>query len=288
MRRRVLDSTKLAELRRQRRRSLRIKIIIVSLLIVATFVAFGFIARTPSIRVASFNISGNKLIETSEVESLVSSILSGKYLWLYPKNNIFLLPRRELKESIMQQFKRAEDVSININAERVLSIRISERGAQYTWCGNTLPALVESSNDKCYFLDEFGYIFDEAPYFSGATYLKFYGGLGEMDNPVGQRILPTSFEKLVYLQNVINQTGFNVSSVVIDPKGEIDMYLAAFTTPPDAPKIILKIDSDVEKLAENLQAAVSAEPFKTELKNNYNNLNYIDLRFGNKVYYKFR
>ncbi len=35
-------------------------------------------------------------------------------------------------------------------------------------------------------------------------------------------------------------------------------------------------------------SAIDAEPLKTKLKNDFKNLEYIDLRFSNKIFYKFR
>ena len=51
--------------------------------------------------------------------------------------------------------------------------------------------------------------------------------------------------------------------------------------------ICVGLDSDFEKLAENLQAALMTEPLQSDFKNKFSSLLYIDLRFGNKVYYKF-
>jgi hypothetical protein len=56
----------------------------------------------------------------------------------------------------------------------------------------------------------------------------------------------------------------------------------------EAPKIIFKIDSDYQKIAENLQAALSTEPLHSDLQKKLALLLYLDLRFGNKVYYKFK
>ena len=56
----------------------------------------------------------------------------------------------------------------------------------------------------------------------------------------------------------------------------------------NAPKIILNNDSDLIKMAENFQASVTTDPLQTELKEKYDLLEYIDLRFGNRVYYRFR
>jgi nucleoside-diphosphate-sugar epimerase len=39
---------------------------------------------------------------------------------------------------------------------------------------------------------------------------------------------------------------------------------------------------------ENLDAAIDTEPLKSKLKNKFSSLEYIDLRYGNKVYDKFK
>jgi len=68
--------------------------------------------------------------------------------------------------------------------------------------------------------------------------------------------------------------------------GDIEIYLK----PVDSlnfPKIILKSTSDFNKVVENLQSVLTTEPFQSDFKNKYSSLLYIDLRFGNKVYYKF-
>ena len=54
------------------------------------------------------------------------------------------------------------------------------------------------------------------------------------------------------------------------------------------PKIIFKINADFQNIAENLQAAINTEPLQSKFKNKYGTLQYIDLRFENKVYDKFQ
>jgi len=69
--------------------------------------------------------------------------------------------------------------------------------------------------------------------------------------------------------------------------GDIELYLQSNVALKNSPKIIFKSSSDIVKLVENLQSTVLVEPLKTDLKDKYNSLKYIDLRFGNKIYYKF-
>ena len=69
---------------------------------------------------------------------------------------------------------------------------------------------------------------------------------------------------------------------------DIKMYLSGGATSTTGPEIIFKTDADFQKIAENLEAALTTEPLLSKFKNNYSSLLYIDLRFGNKVYYKFQ
>ena len=69
--------------------------------------------------------------------------------------------------------------------------------------------------------------------------------------------------------------------------GEIEIYLSGGKLPPNAPKIILNNDADLIKMAENFQAGVTTDPLQKNLKEKYDSLEYIDLRFGNRVTYKF-
>lgn len=294
--RRVLNSARLAEFRRQKRRVLRNKIILVVVLILVIFVSLGFAARAPGVNINTVNITGNKLIETESIDLATSEVLSGKYFWLYPKSNSFIYPKQQLKDVLTRKFKRIETIDIAVDGYQRLSISIVERGAKYTWCGHDMPRAAETPDEflnlidsgKCYFLDEYGYIFDEAPYFSGSVYFKFYGGVEDLEVPLGSRVEPIYFEDLAYFKELVTQIGLKPVAMVLKPDDEVDMYLSAKTEPPHAPKVTFKLNSDYKKLAENLQAAVSTEPLRSDLESKYAGLSYIDLRFDNKVYYKFK
>ena len=70
--------------------------------------------------------------------------------------------------------------------------------------------------------------------------------------------------------------------------GDIRVFLSKGKTLSMGPEIIFKSDTDLETVAENLQAALNTEPLQSDFKNKYSSLLYIDLRFGNKVYFKFQ
>jgi hypothetical protein len=131
------------------------------------------------------------------------------------------------------------------------------------------------SEEKCYFMDESGFVFDEAPYFSGEVYFKFYGQMED-------------FHKLVSFKEIVENMKLDPVAISVEENGDVKVLLSSRNSSETGPEIILKIDSDFQKVAENLQTALGTEPLHTNFKNKYSSLEYIDLRFGNKVYYRFR
>src|SRR3989339_1142848 len=274
----VLDTPRLREMRKKRRNTVWRKLAMISVLFLAIFVLLGFAARLKDVNIQTVSVTGNKLIDAKELEDFTWEILGGHFFWLYPKSNIMIYPDLELKNRIQERFKRIENIEIFSNADLTLSIKIKERGAKYVWCDEYI---------KCYFTDEYGYIFDEAPYFSGPVYLKFQGGVNLDKTPVGQIVAGPDFEKLTSFTETMKTFGLEATMVNLSKENETEIYLIS-ADETIAPKIVLNRKNDLTRVIENLQTAVQSEPLKTEIADNYKSLLYIDLRFDNKVYYKFK
>jgi len=282
----ILNSPRLKELKRKRRKIRRNRVIFFAVCFLIVFFGLAFASRIDKININEIKISGNKVTETEAVEKVVKENISGRYLWIFSKTNFLIYPKAKIKRELADKFKRFNDIKLSIQNIKTLEIFVSEREGKYTWCGITLPTL-DNSNEKCYFLDSAGYLFDEAPYFSGEVYFRFYGPNASTDNPFGSYFLQNDFSKIISFKDAIEKMDFKPSAFESGNDGDANIYLSSGIMPPMSPKIIFKLDSDFNKLAENLQAAISIDPLQTDLKEKYNSFLYIDLRFGNKVYYKF-
>ena len=73
--------------------------------------------------------------------------------------------------------------------------------------------------------------------------------------------------------------GLDPSFIVVKNDGDAELYLGSRV---NSSKIIFKLNADIEKTAQNLGLVLESE----ELKGKIGTLKYIDLRFGNKVYFK--
>lgn len=285
MKRDILSSPRLLELDKKRREVLVRKIGFFCVGLLLVFIGLIYVSRINKINIRDVEILGNIVTDTEMVKATVLKELTGNYLGVFPRTNLFLYPKNSIKNTLADKFKRLKDIEFSIKNNKVLSLSLSERKGLYTWCGSN----VESTDQKCYFLDDSGYIFDVAPFFSGEVYFRFYGNLdGNMDMPVGSYFLKRSFGDLISLKKTLETMNLKPVTLYTTPDGEIKIYLSRGSLLPTGPAIIFKADANFQKIAENLQAALTTEPLQTDFKKKYSSLLYIDLRFGNKVYYKFQ
>jgi cell division septal protein FtsQ len=284
MRRNVLNSPRLTELKKHRRKTILNKILLCLLGLFVVFFLFAYLSRLNALNINDIEITGNKVVNTEDIKVVVEEQLAGKFLWLFPKSNIFIYPENNIKHELWNKFKRINDINLSVKNNKILEISLTERDAKYTWCGET-PNLVANlpNEEQCYFVDENGYIFDEAPYFSGDVYFKFYGMASS-----GTYFFQKNFQQLISLKDTLLAMGLKPVSLFMTNDGDIQIFLSSNTSSGIQPKIILKADADFQNVAENLQAALNTEPLLSKFKNNYSKLQYIDLRFGNKVYDKFQ
>ena len=283
----ILYSPHIEESKKKKRKVLKTKIIIVLCCLLIILVGLVFLSRWHKINITNIQISGNKVIETEAIDSVVKENLTGHYFWFFPKTNFLLYPKKQIKDELTNKFKRFSSVSVDINNIKTLDISVSEREGKYLWCGGSLPTQMDDTSTKCYFTDQDGYIFDEAPYFSGNVYFKFYGEDNlDLQNPAGAYFLKDKFTQITKFKDTLKELGFNPTVFWLNNDGDANISLSS--DPETGPKIIFKLDSNYEKIAENLQAAITTEPLQSKIKNELPSLLYIDLRFGNNIYYKFK
>ena len=80
----------------------------------------------------------------------------------------------------------------------------------------------------------------------------------------------------------INAVVFTVAQVSIDTYGDITFY-----SENGSSVIRFSRASDTDKVWSTIVSAIDTEPLKSKLADNKSGLEYLDARFGNKVFYKF-
>jgi len=293
--RRVLNSPRLLKFKKEKQKTFRKKLLWAVFFLVLFFLSLIFLSRWKEMNIENVQVSGNKVLETKIIEQKVREKISGNYFWVFPKTNFIIYPQKEIATDLKNNLKRIKDVFVNDRNIKNLEINITEYNAEYLWCGISPVEKKEVAEEdfleknKCYFMNEDGYIFDEAPYFSGEVYFKFYGNNAlNLENPLGTYFFEKDFNRFIYLKKSIEELGIKITSLFVMDNGDVKILLSPKIINQKNPEIIMKLDSDFTKAIENLQSILNTEPLQTDFKNKYSSLLYIDLRFGNKVFYKFK
>ncbi|HET8575035.1 MAG TPA: FtsQ-type POTRA domain-containing protein [Candidatus Paceibacterota bacterium] len=171
----------------------------------------------------------------------------------------------------------------------------SETSASST--GDT-PALVVDVPEQCYLLDGNGYLFADESASSTAKYLKFYGPLFHQSaapnasstasttpdtaSPLGSSFLGAgNFAKLISVVNGLQENDIAVTYALWDGKDKISLGTES------GYQVWFSVTQNPTEVIENFKAVLASDAFRgTSGQKELQSLEYIDLRFGNRVFYK--
>lgn len=246
----------------------------------AIVAAVVFFLREPSLRIRDIEVSGAQALSSGEIAAAVRESLDGNYLGLIPKENILFYPRRGVEKSLLSRFTRLSSADVSSESFHSISISVVERKASYLWCG----AVREAVTTECFFIDATGYLFGRAATFSDNALMRFYGSLtGDSDETIGRRFLPENeFEILRSFLGAAAELGFPASSLVKKEGTDYELNLK------EGGRLIFSLGEGAEKAVSNLESALDTNPLKENIATKRSSLDYLDLRFGNKVFFKFR
>jgi hypothetical protein len=285
----IPSSPRIIQIKRKRRlRMIRLSIFFLILFFSIVW-ALSFFSDDKHIVIDNITITGTHIINQDDVKSEIYKDISGKYIYLFSKSNSLIYPRKQIYNDLRLKFPRIETLSISRQGLKTLHVDISERTGSFLYCGTDVPQNSEQIGENCYFINNDGYIFDRAPYFSGNVYFKYYTtSEGNEENPLGQQMISVDqFHRITRFIDKISSIGFKPIYIVLGQDGIDHLYLNHGEN-NTIPEIIFKDNDDLDLIQDNLSIAMRKNEFANEINSKYNTLLYIDLRFNNKVLYKFQ
>ncbi len=253
------------------------KRVIVIASVAVVLVGFVLLTRIPKWQVTDVVVNGTQVADPEEVSLFVKAPLEGKYLSLMPKASILLVHPKRIARAVHTAFPRFKEVEVNRSAMNALTVDAVEYEGKYLWCQRT------SETDGCSFMDELGTVFAPAPYFSGDAYLKIFVG-----ETAVYPFTPISSEQLA----LVTMLDEKLRAISIDPQSfdfvsehELSIAFVHHGRPS-----VMKIDPtrDVNTALEALFSALRTDPLRAQYADSSKILEYLDLRFSNKVVYKFQ
>ncbi|KKU49917.1 MAG: hypothetical protein UY47_C0002G0026 [Parcubacteria group bacterium GW2011_GWB1_49_7] len=241
--------------------------------VLAVFIALVIISRLERLQIREVAAEGAKVVPEEEIARVVKETLSDRYLWLVPWTNAAIYPRRAVRENLMKEFPRISSVSLSLDGMKRLAVSVSERDPYALYCPELARGELVESVDKCFFLDKSGFIFDEAPDFSGVVYF-IYKKDAPIKNPKGsQFLLLENFSPLAQFVEGLSKFGFEPVTLTIKDR-DVELVTRNGTL------ILFNAYGDLTFLYSNLEAFLKNPAIEMD------KLSELDLRIENKIFWK--
>ena len=273
---------------RARRRRVR-ALVALGVVVAVGILAYGvsWASYLPRFSIQTVSVSGAKDVRSTLIESYVDTqLFDGSYRFL-SRANIFLFPRADIEKAVVSYFPRISSAKISRASllAQTIQIAVEERQPYARWCPSTL--LGTGDTNSCYLMDESGFVFASATTSPGiATPYVFTGTIATSSvpskvyyaPPIGETFLPGHLAGMLALLTRLGQAGFPVQGVAVEGDQDFSVHLS------QGFDIRASFGEDINAVVKNLQLVLSSNP----LNGKASELQYIDLRFGNRVYYKLK
>ena len=98
----------------------------------------------------------------------------------------------------------------------------------------------------------------------------------------GEAVDPLFIHNVLDLSTKVSSVIFHVTNILVESTGDI-----TFSDEKGASKLLFLKDMDSKKVWSTIVSAIDTDPLKSKLANDKDNLEYLDARYGNKVFYRF-
>jgi len=251
-----------------------IALLVLTILVIA-------ISWLPFIRIQSIKVDGIEDVSEESIKSIANTFISGNYGYILPRSSIFLYTKSEIKETILKDISKIKDVEIDVDGLTELNITISERHPDVMVCEGFRE---DENNDTCYYADTDGIVYEKAPILTDGVYYKYFVTSNSKGITVGEPFI--DLERFNQLQDFVS--GLNSSKVVstgmlISEDGSYELYINNIK---EGTAVVYFDDrTPFDKTMSNLITFWNNALDKKIGTTTISNFEYINLRFGNNVFY---
>lgn len=223
--------------------------------------------RVAALTLDKVTVSGGETISHVMVESIATETLAGTYFKLVPRQFAWLYPETEIIQNIYA-LERVQSIHLERIEGTELEISITEYLPTALWCS-------EEAAGACLFVDETGYAFTTAPDLTGGAFVR-YTTLGR-EPTRGEQLVPVDdLAAVTWLYTTLeDELGWSVVQIEIDTVGDV------FYTLRDRSELKVTLAADPAETYANLVTVLDSDSFTDLAPGDFQ---YIDLRFGNKVF----
>lgn len=252
-----------------------VKLTIVSAIVALCYVYFA----TPLFTVTSYQITGVDEVSRANIDTQLHVLDTKKIYKVFPFNKIFTYSSNIITNTIRDSVP--EMATVDIRPVGLHTIKITVTLLKPLFRASDTQALTE---DGVMFTTRYDiHAYPRITIASSTT--KTFKNSGVMFTKV---VLPDGgdtkdfFTELSALTAKISDIIFPIESIFVETTGDVSCI-----DKEGKSKIIFLKENDYKKVWSTLVSAIDTDPLKTKLATDKDNLEYLDVRYGNKVFYRF-
>jgi cell division septal protein FtsQ len=260
---------------RARRRKRRALLALWSAVAVFLLVALAAgVTWVPYVRIQKVDISGTQSVSKDAVLKTVQEKIAGGYGFIFARSNIFLYPKHEIENTLLSQYPVFKSVTAHAQNLQTLSVDVTERQPAALWCGN-------GSTTDCSIMDGGGVVYAPAVTLSGDAFVTYMGSTTGQAQYPRQYLTQHMFEALTAFVNELGKQvqDDNIREVAVDTNGDTRVYFQNDFL------LIFSLNDDTAKTLARFSLALTSASFTAHKLSDFE---YLDLRFGDKLYYKLK
>ncbi|MFA6006342.1 MAG: hypothetical protein WC764_01290 [Candidatus Paceibacterota bacterium] len=246
---------------------------LVLLNIIIYLLALALAFRLPVLRIETVAVQGVVGSRETEVSSTVTGLLKQNTFLIFPRYTMISSPG-SMTADLMKAVPWVEKATIALESPHGVRISVTERTPVYIVCG---------PDGICYYADRNTLVFAPAPALSAPVYPELrsprLASSTLMMTNVFNDDVPEKLRKLIELFSAQN---LSISSFEETDEGSFRVFIK------NGWYVLFTKDQSAQDVADSLRATIASARFAGEYVGHPHSLEYIDVRLGDKVFYKFK
>lgn len=240
--------------------------LIFSILAISALVGFWYLTQADFLKIKEVVVVGNERVNKDRLTALTFDLISGRRFKILPNNNLLFINEEDLSTNVLDAIKEIETLKIKVSWKGVITLTVIERLPKLVWCS-------EGDLD-CYLVSADGFAFASTIW-------------GESDHLVleserqyslyNQVATTKEVGSYLSLQEILARVSIKLDRVRVESTQKIALKTSIG-------EIFLNPSDDLLLAVQNALLLIE----EVRAKNPVARFEYVDARFGNKVFYKLR
>ncbi len=225
---------------------------------------FIYLVFNPFYQLSDIHVVGSQLTSDENIENLIKNKASRNLI--LSSSSLILISNHKIQKEIIDSYPHIEKATVDKIFPDKIEIEITERGKEAVWCENY-------EDRECFEIDSAGIAFQPVDQKESFYILRSY----PEEVVLGDRVLPEKKIELIFqIKEKIEDDFFEVESI------SLPHPYSAFVKTGDEFDIYFNLNNDLSNQMERLGILLEKEI------RDMTDLEYIDLRYGARVFYKNR